>query len=144
MFVQNFLKPKLRAMSMANLTCPTKSWFYAVAAHRRLYSLGPRRTHTTALLKGFSFSCSASSSSSSSVLVRRSRNAASSFSSPHFYQHNYGYGRFAYDEYASEDSDGEYQPSSKQQVTQCFSFVYHVEKLNCCFSAYPYCFPDFF
>ncbi|KAL1554771.1 RNA helicase [Salvia divinorum] len=115
MFVQNFFKPKLRAMSLAHLTCPTKSWSSAVTAYRRLHNLYPR-TQSRNLLAGFSFSCYASSSSSSksSVVLRRSRNAASTFSSPHFYQRNSGYGRFAYDEYASEESDCELQSSPKQ------------------------------
>lgn len=112
-------------MSLAHLTCPTKSWSSAVTAYRRLHSLYPRRTHTRVLLTGFAFSCSASSSSSSSVAVRRSRNAASSISSPRFYQQNLGYGRFAYDEYASEDSDGEFQSSSKQLVNS----TYHADSV---------------
>ncbi|XP_042000081.1 DExH-box ATP-dependent RNA helicase DExH3-like [Salvia splendens] len=115
MFAQNLFKPKLRAMSLAHLTCPTKSWSSAVTAYRRLHNLYPR-TQTRNLLAGFSFCCYASSSSSSksSVVVRRSRNAASTFSSPHFYQLNLSYGRFAYDEYASEESDCEVQSSPTQ------------------------------
>ncbi|KAH6805008.1 RNA helicase family protein [Perilla frutescens var. frutescens] len=91
MFVQNFFKPKLRAMSLAHhLTCPTKSWSSAVTAYRRLHNF---------------------------------RNAA--FSSPQFYQRNSGYGRFAYDEFASEESDGESQSSSKQL---CASTLDNVEE----------------
>ena len=146
MFVQNFFKPKLRAMSLAHLTCPTKSWSSAVTAYRRLHNLYPR-TQTRNLLAGFSFSCYASSSSSSSkssVVVRRSRNAASTFSSPHFYQRNLSYGRFAYDEYASEESDCEVQSSPKQLVNfrlsisivhQCGNVFFYS---YCVFSPFPF------
>lgn len=116
-FLQNFFKPKLGAMSVAHFTCPTKSWSSAVMAYRRLHNLYSR-TQSRNLLTGFAFSCSAlsSSSSSSSIKVRRSGNATSTLSSSRFYQSNLGYGRFAYDEYASEESDGEVQSSSKQLV----------------------------
>lgn len=58
-------------------------------------------------------------------MVRRSRNAASAYSSPQFFQRNLSYGRFAYDEYASEESDGESQSSSKQL---CASTLDNVEE----------------
>lgn len=146
MLAQNLFKPKLRAMSLAHLTCPTKSWSSAVTAYRRLHNLYPRIQTRRNLLAGFSFSCYASSSSASksSVVVRRSRNAASTFSSPHFYQRNLSYGRFAYDEYASEESDCEVQSSPKQLVSlaliQIINF-YCSPMWKCCSFTLIVCFP---
>lgn len=125
MFVHNYLKLKLRAMSLAHLTHPPKSLSSIATTYRRLYNSYPR-TYSKILLKGFAFTCSASSSSSSSchVVLRRNRNASSTFSLPQFYQQNLGYGRFAYDEYVSEEeSDSEFQSSSKQLVRFFFFLV---------------------
>ncbi|KAK4414220.1 DExH-box ATP-dependent RNA helicase DExH3 [Sesamum alatum] len=62
----------------------------------------------------------------SSVVLRRSRNASSTFSLPRIYQQSFGYGRFAYDEYVSEEeSDSEFQSSSKQL---CASTLDNVEE----------------
>ncbi|KAL0425353.1 UNVERIFIED_CONTAM: DExH-box ATP-dependent RNA helicase DExH3 [Sesamum radiatum] len=79
-------------MSLAHLTYPPKS-FSIAKTYPRLHKLCP--------LRGFAFACASSSSSSlssSSVVVRRSRNASSTFSLPRIYQQSFGYGRFAYDE----------------------------------------------
>ncbi|KAI3472778.1 hypothetical protein Pfo_031283 [Paulownia fortunei] len=92
-----------------------------------LHNLYPQ-TYSNILLRGLAFTCSASSSSCSSSFVglRRNRNASSTFSLPLFYQQNLGYGRFAYDEYVSEEeSDSEFQSSSKQL---CASTLDNVEE----------------
>ncbi|PIN17878.1 ATP-dependent RNA helicase A [Handroanthus impetiginosus] len=125
MFVHNCLKLKLRAMSLAHLTYPPKSLSSIATTYRRLHNFYPRTYYTNAFLGGFDFTGSVSSSCSSSVVLRRSRNA-SSFSLPRFYQQNFGYGRFAYDEYVSEEeSDSEFQSSSKQL---CASTLDNVEE----------------
>ncbi|KAL8056715.1 hypothetical protein ABFX02_04G137100 [Erythranthe guttata] len=114
-FIQDYLKLKLRAMSLAHLAHPPKSLSSIATTYRRLHSLYPQ-THGNTLLRGFAFTCSASfspSSSSSSVVQRRNRNNSSKFSSPHFYQQNLGY--YAYNDYVSDDeSDTESHSSSKQ------------------------------
>ncbi|KAL8474750.1 hypothetical protein ACS0TY_031257 [Phlomoides rotata] len=116
-FIHNSLKLKLRAMSLAQLTFPPKSLSSIATTYRWFHSSYPR-TYSKIRLRGFAFTCSAYpsySSSSSSVVGRRSRNVSSTFPLPPFYQQNLGYGRFAYDEYASEeDSEIEYQSSPKQ------------------------------
>ncbi|XP_011078760.1 DExH-box ATP-dependent RNA helicase DExH3 isoform X2 [Sesamum indicum] len=119
MFVHNYLKLELRAMSLAHLTCPPKS-FSIAKTYPRLHKLCP--------VRGFAFACASSSSSlsSSSVVVRRSRNASSTSSLPRIYQQSFGYGRFAYDEYVSEaESDSDFQSSSKQL---CASTLDNVEE----------------
>ncbi|KAL0464181.1 UNVERIFIED_CONTAM: DExH-box ATP-dependent RNA helicase DExH3 [Sesamum latifolium] len=106
-------------MSLAHLTYPPKS-FSIARTYPRLHKLCP--------VRGFAFACASSSSSlsSSSVVVRRSRNASSTFSLPRIYQQSFGYGRFAYDEYVSEEeSDSDFQSSSKQL---CASTLDNVEE----------------
>ncbi|KAL0380131.1 UNVERIFIED_CONTAM: DExH-box ATP-dependent RNA helicase DExH3 [Sesamum angustifolium] len=102
-------------MSLAHLTYPPK-----ILPLPKTY---PRQSCA------FTFACASSSSSSlssSSVVVRRSRNASSTFSLPRIYQQSFGYGRFAYDEYVSEEeSDCELQSSSKQL---CASTLDNVEE----------------
>lgn len=116
-FFHNSLK-KLTAMSLAQLTFPPKSLSSIATTYRWLHSSYPR-AYSKIRLRGFAFICSASPShSSSSVVGRRNRNASSTISLPPFYQQNLGYGRFAYDEYASEeDPEIEYQSSPKQLVS---------------------------
>ncbi|KAK6127667.1 hypothetical protein DH2020_038583 [Rehmannia glutinosa] len=125
MFVHNYLKLKLRAMSLAHLTSPPKSLSSIATTYRRLHNLYPQ-TDRSIVRRGSAFTCFASSSSSSSVGLRRSRNASSTSPLPLFYQQNLGYGRFAYDEYVSEEeSDSDFQSSSKQL---CASTLDNVEE----------------
>ncbi|KAK6153998.1 hypothetical protein DH2020_013637 [Rehmannia glutinosa] len=125
MFVHNYLKLKLRAMSLAHLTSPPKSLSSIATTYRRLHNLYPQ-TDRSIVRRGSAFTCFASSSSSSSVGLRRNRNASSTSSLPLFYQQNLGYGRFAYDEYVSEEeSDSDFQSSSKQL---CASTLDNVEE----------------
>ncbi|CAK9153387.1 unnamed protein product [Ilex paraguariensis] len=59
----------------------------------------------------FAFTCSAASPG---VSVSKRSNGSYSSSLPYFYQQNLGYGRFAYDEYASEEESDREVESSKQ------------------------------
>ncbi|XP_073159391.1 DExH-box ATP-dependent RNA helicase DExH3 [Henckelia pumila] len=113
MFIQKSLKFKLSAMSMATRT-----------HSRRLLVPGFYNLQSYSFLarKGVSFAAF----SPVSIVLMRHRNVSSiaaatsfpssSFSFPYTYQRSLGYGRFAYDEYPSEEeSDREFSSSSKQQ-----------------------------
>ncbi|XP_075489847.1 DExH-box ATP-dependent RNA helicase DExH3-like [Primulina tabacum] len=114
MFIQKSLKFKLSALSVATRTHSRPLLV------RRSYSLQPCNFLSR---KGVSFTALSPVSS----VLRRHRivssfaaatsSPSSSFSFPYTYQRSLGYGRFAYDEYPSEeDSDREVSPSSKQQL----------------------------
>lgn len=112
--IHNSLKLNLRAMSRTSF-----SHINTLKLKRGFHILYPQNYATVPIrFREFCFTCYASGpSSSSSVVLRRSRNGAASSSSslPYLYQRNLGYGRFAYDEYASEEeSDSEPESSSKQ------------------------------
>ncbi|KAL6545518.1 hypothetical protein OROGR_009392 [Orobanche gracilis] len=129
MLVDNYLKVKLTAMSLAYITYPPKSLSSIATTYRRLHNFYPQ-TYINIVQRGFACTCFANSSSSScsspSVRLRRNGNVSSTISLPLFYQQNLGYGRFAYDEYASEEeSDSEIQSSSKQL---CDSTLDNVEE----------------
>ncbi|KAG8388002.1 hypothetical protein BUALT_Bualt02G0079800 [Buddleja alternifolia] len=114
------LKLRGRAMSLAYNTPKSFSTF-TTAFNRSLRTLHPR-TYTNIFLTGLALN------RSSSVVLRRARNVSSSFSLPHFYHQKFGYGRFAYNEYASEeDSDIEFHSPSKQL---CASTHDNVEEWN--------------
>ena len=67
-------------------------------------------------------SSSSSHVSSSNHLIKRTRNK-DSYSLPYFYQQSLPYGRYAYDEYASEeDSDREHLQSSQSLVSLIYTY----------------------
>lgn len=74
------------------------------------------------------FACLAAGSSSSSPssvlkLIRKHASSSSSLSKlPHFYQQRSGYGRFAYDDYVSEDDD--YESDNNGSSQQMVSFLF--------------------
>nr|XP_027125922.1 DExH-box ATP-dependent RNA helicase DExH3 isoform X2 [Coffea arabica] len=115
-----FLVRGLRLKAIPLLTKPMSS-FHLINRGCHFYSQNPILLRRRLVPQNHSFraglvltscTCSASSSSSSgSVVVKRIRKDgySSSFSipPPYFYQQSAGYGRFAYDEYASEEDDYE-------------------------------------
>ncbi|KAL3640746.1 hypothetical protein CASFOL_015714 [Castilleja foliolosa] len=113
MIAHNYFKLKLRAMSIAHLTYPPKSLSSIATSFRRLHNLYPK-TDGNIILRGFA--CKFAYSSSSAVRARRHVNASSTtISFPLFYQHKLGYGGYAYNDHVSdEESDSEFQSSSKQ------------------------------
>ncbi|GER32891.1 RNA helicase family protein [Striga asiatica] len=122
MFLHNNLKLNIRAMSLAHLAPPLKSLTAIYTPCRRLHILCPNTGGKTGP-KPLVFS---SFASSPSMGMRRYRNASPVISLPLFYQQNFGYGRFAYDEYVSEEeSDSDSQSPSKQL---CDSTLDNVEE----------------
>ncbi|XP_027125922.2 DExH-box ATP-dependent RNA helicase DExH3 isoform X2 [Coffea arabica] len=115
-----FLVRGLRLKAIPLLTKPMSS-FHLINRGCHFYSQNPILLRRRLVPQNHSFraglvltscTCSASrSSSSGSVVVKRIRKDgySSSFSipPPYFYQQSAGYGRFAYDEYASEEDDYE-------------------------------------
>lgn len=83
--------------------------------HRHQFRAGVAFPNCTCFAAG-----SSPSPNSASVLLKRIGNDASSSSSvlPYFYQQSMGYGRFAYDEYASEEDDypSDREMGSKEMV----------------------------
>lgn len=79
------------------------------------------------------FACLAAGSSSSSPssvlkLIRKHASSTSSLSKlPHFYQQSSGYGRFAYDDYVSEDEDYESDNNGSSQQ-MCASTLDNIEE----------------
>lgn len=53
----------------------------------------------------------AASSSNNKLIIKRIAGKNDSYSLPYFYQQNLPYGRYAYDEYASEE-DSDHEPSN--------------------------------
>lgn len=83
------------------------------------------RKRTGLAFNNFACLAAGSSSSPSSVLklIRKHASSSSSLSKlPHFYQQRSGYGRFAYDDYVSEDDD--YESDNNGSSQQMVSFLF--------------------